>query len=93
MVKTQSILKAITKNGDYKKYMIYFKMNLVPNLFVIRRAISYSESRENLRHAKNCLEAVIVCLTFPSLLIFRGKGPVSNAHSFWFHSGRLTKTS
>jgi len=25
--------------------------------------------------------------------LFRGKGPVIDAYSIWFHSGRLTKTS
>ncbi|CAH3135153.1 unnamed protein product, partial [Porites lobata] len=33
-----------------------------------------------------------LCLTFPSLLLFRGKGLVIDAYSIWFHSGRLTKT-
>ncbi|XP_020606579.1 uncharacterized protein LOC110045322 isoform X2 [Orbicella faveolata] len=36
--------------------------------------------------------AVIICLTFPSLLLFSGKGSVIDTYSFSFHSGRLIKT-
>ena len=36
---------------------------------------------------------VVIFLTFPSFLIFRGKGLVIDAYSVWFHSGQLTKTS